>query len=415
MASAGVQGDGAREHMQVFVYDAVRTPRGKGRAGGGLSGVKPMDLVAGLVEALRRRLGVEAVDALEHFTLGCVTQTGAQGGNIALASRIRAGLPDTVPCLTVNAFCVSGLSAVADAARRVATGEVGLALAGGVESMSQVPFMGDVADYYADMGLARSQGWVPVGLAADLLAQRDGIDRGALDEAAQRSHARASRAWAEGRFDGRVVPVLNAGGQVSLARDENVRPGFDPAALAALEPVFARTGAAGFDDILAASVPGLDGVRHVHTLAHCPPVSDGAALVVVGSREAGERLGLTPVARIVALTETAGDHVLQLTAGFSALDKALARAGRRLDDLGAVEVMESFAVTPVKFERDRGPDMDRVNVNGGHLAMGHPMGASGAILVGALLDAMDTLGAADGVVAATGGVGVGAALVIERT
>lgn len=400
--------------MPVFVYDAIRTPRGKGRPGGSLSSVSPMDLVSGLVAELRGRVGSDAVDAVEHFSLGCVTQTGGQGGNLALARRIRAGLPEGVSCLTVNAFCVSGLSSIANVARRVAVGEVALALAGGVECMSQVSFLADAADYYSDMTLARSQGWVPVGLAADVMAQREGIDRAALDEATLRSHQRAAGAWAEGRFERRVTPVRAADDAVLLAQDENIRPQFNAAALAALEPIFAKVGGAGFDAILAGALPELEAVRHVHTLAHCPPVSDGAALALIGSREAGERLGLTPVARIAAVAEAADNHVLQLTAGFKAMDVALARAGRDLQDLGAIEFMESFAVTPVKFERDRRPDMDRVNVNGGHLAMGHPMGASGVILLSALLDAMNTLDAADGVVAATGGVGVGAALVLER-
>lgn len=397
----------------VFIYDAVRTPRGKGRPGGGLSTVTPMDLVAGLVSALRRRVGEGAVAAVEHFALGCVTQVGAQGGNLALAARVRAGLPESASCLTLNAFCVSGMSAVAQAARRIALGEIDLALAGGVESMSQSAFMADAASYYTDMDLARAQGWAPVGLAADVMAQREGIDRDALDSATLRSHARARAAWDEGRFAKRVEPVTAADGKV-VARDENLRDYGDGALLKTLPPIFSALGAAGFDDLLEKAVPRLGALTHTHTLAHCPPISDGAALVLIGSREAGRRLGLEPVARIVSMAETGGDHVLQLTAGFDALDQALARAGMTLESVGAVEFMEAFAAVPVKFERDRAPDLAKVNVNGGHLAMGHPMGASGAILIGMLLDSMDHLGAETGVVAATGGVGVGAAMVLQR-
>jgi acetyl-CoA acetyltransferase family protein len=306
------------------------------------------------------------------------------------------------------------MSAVAQSARRVALGEVGLALAGGVESMSQVTFLADQADYYADMTLAGALGWAPVGLAADLMAAREGIDRAALDSAALRSHERAAKAWNEGRFDKRVIPVRGDDGAVVLGRDENIRDFGDGAGLARARLAFEGVGAAGFDDIILASHPELNALPHVHTVAHCPPISDGAGLVLLGSAAAGEAAGLRPIARIVAMAETADDHVLQLTAGFAALDLALSRAGRRLSDMGAIEFMEAFAAVPVKFERDYKPDPNRVNVNGGHLAMGHPMGASGAMLLGTLLDAMDHLDVGSGVVAATGGVGVGAAMVLDR-
>lgn len=400
--------------MDVFIFDAVRTPRGKGRPDGSLAKTPPAELVAQLVHALERRLGREAVHAAGHFALGCVTEVGAQGGHLALIARIRAGLPETVPCLTLNNFCVSGMSAIAQAARRVALGEVGLALAGGVESMSQVEFLADRATYYEDLPLANSLGWAPVGLAADLMAAREGIDRAALDTAVLRSHARALTAWGEGRFDHRVIPVAGADGQTVLAQDENIRDLGDGAGLGRMRLAFDAMGAAGFDEIILAHRPELSALPHIHTVAHCPPISDGAGLVLIGSAEAGAAAGLKPVARIVAMAETADDHVLQLTAGFTALDQALVRAGRGLDDMGAIEFMEAFAAVPVKFERDYRPDLDKLNINGGHLAMGHPMGASGAILVGTLLDAMSRLDAESGVVAATGGVGVGAAMVLDR-
>lgn len=400
--------------MDAFIFDAVRTPRGKGRPDGSLAAVPPAELVAQLVRAMRARVGHEAVAAAEHFALGCVTEVGAQGGHIALVARIRAGLPESLPCLTVNNFCVSGLSAIAQAARRVALGEAGLALAGGVESMSQVEFLADKADYYADLTLARALGWAPVGLAADLMAEREGIDRAALDAVTLRSHARARAAWAEGRFDASVIPVTGEDGAVRLARDENIRDLGDGTGLAKMRLAFDQIGAAGFDDIILAERPELASLPHVHTVAHCPPISDGAGLVLVGSAEAGRAAGLTPLARIRAIAETADDHVLQLTAGFAALELALKRAGCILAEMGAIEFMEAFAATIVKFNRDYEADPDRVNVNGGHLAMGHPMGASGAILTGTLLDAMRRLDAGLGVVAATGGVGVGAAMVLER-
>ncbi len=400
--------------MPVYIYDAVRTPRGKGRKDGSLAGTPPAQLVVQLLQALERRLGRDAIHAAEHFTLGCVTQVGVQGGHLALAARIQAALPDSIACLTLNNFCVSGLSALADAARRVESGQADLALAGGVESMSQVAFLADTADYYADMNLAATMGWAPVGVAADLLATREGLERADLDVAVLRSHARAAEAWRQGRYADRVIPVLRADGEVALDRDENIRDFGDGATLARLGPVFAAAGAQGFDEILLAHKPEMAEVRHLHTVAHCPPISDGASLLLVGSAEAGQRHGLRPLARIRSVAEAADDRVMQLTAGFRAMEQTLRRAGLPLARIGAVEFMEAFAAVPVLFERDYGPDMSRVNPNGGHLAMGHPMGATGAILATTLLDDMVQLDAETGLVVATGGVGVGAAMVLER-
>lgn len=400
--------------MSVYIYDAVRSPRGKGRPDGSLAAIAPAQLVVQLVRALEQRLGRAAISAVEHLTLGCVTQLGVQGGHVALSARIQAGLPDSMACLTINNFCVSGLSAVADAARRVESGQVDWALAGGVESMSQVAFLSDAADYYEDMTLAAKMGWAPVGVAADLLATREGLERSDLDAAVLTSHARAAEAWLQGRYANRVVPIAGPDGAIALARDENIRDFGDGASLAKLSPVFAAMGAAGFDDILIARKPELTEVRHIHTVAHCPPISDGAALLVLGNAEAGRRHGLRPLARIRAVAETADDRVMQLTAGYRAMERVLDRAGLALGQVGAVEFMEAFAAVPVLFERDYAPDMSRVNPNGGHLAMGHPMGATGAILATSLLDDMAQLGAETGMVVATGGVGVGAAMVLER-
>lgn len=400
--------------MSVYIYDAVRTPRGKGRPDGSLAGFTPAQLVGQLVRALERRNGVAAVHAAEHLTLGCVTQVGGQGGHIALAARIQAGLPDAIACLTINNFCVSGLSALADAARRISSGQADLALAGGVESMSRVVFLADQADYYTDMNLAGAMGWAPVGVAADLLATREGLTRAEMDAAVLRSHRRATQAWDAGFYDQRVIPVEAADGAIALTRDENIRDFGDGASLARLGPVFAAPGGAGFDDLLLAHKPEIGAVQHLHTVAHCPPISDGASLLLLGSREAGERHGLTPLARIRAVAEAADDHVMQLTAGFRAMTQALERAGLSLQEVGAVEFMEAFAAAPVLFERDFPTDMARVNPNGGHLAMGHPMGATGAVLTTTLLDDMAQLDAETGLVVATGGVGVGAAMLLER-
>lgn len=400
--------------MSVYIFDAVRTPRGKGRPDGSLAEVKPARLVAQLIQALAARNGSASVASVDHLTLGCVTQVGVQGGHIAISARIQAGLPDEVAALTINNFCVSGLSAIADAARRIASGQADLALAGGVESMSQAPFLADGADFYTDMDLASAMGWAPVGLAADLLATVEGISGTELNAAVLRSHRRAAAAWAQGRYAGRVIPVTGADGAVALDRDENIRDFGDGAGLARLGPVFAAAGAQGYDEVLLSHRPDLTRVEHVHTVAHCPPIADGAALLLLGTLEAGRALGLTPLAQIRSVGESAGDRVLQLTAGFSAMARALDRAGLALSDVGAIEFMEAFAAVPVLFERRYEPDMARVNPNGGHLAMGHPMGATGAVLATTLLDDMAQLDAETGLVVATGGVGVGAAMVLER-
>lgn len=397
----------------VYVFDAVRSPRGKGRPDGALAGVAPPLLVSQLVEALRARCGAAAVDSVNALVLGCVTQTGAQGGHVAIAAKLLAGLPYAVAPLTINNFCVSGLSAIAAAMRRIAADDASLVLAGGVESMSQVGFMTDAASYYTDMALAARMGWAPVGVGADALAAVEGVGREDLDRFALLSNRRAAQAWAAGRYAKRVIAIRGDNGDIALAADENIRDHGDGAKLAGLPPVFAGVGAAGFDEIVCARL-GILALPHVHTAAHCPPIADGAGLVLLGGRDAGARFGLQPVARIVALAEAAGDPTLQLTAGFAAMESALAKADARLSDMDAIEFMEAFAVTPVKFERDYRPDIDKVNVNGGHLAMGHPMGATGAILFGALLDALETVDGARGLVVATGGVGVGVAAVIER-
>lgn len=400
--------------MDVFVFDAVRTPRGKGRPGGSLSEIAPTELVVQLVDAMRERNGAECLDELDLMSLGCVTQTGDQGGHIGLAARVQAGLPDTSAVLSVNNFCVSGLSAICDATRRIVLGEGELALAGGVESMSRVTFMSDRAPYYLDPALIGQMHWAPPGLAADLIATRDGYSQAELNAAALRSHRRAAEAWQAGRYARRVIPMKDASGGIALDHDENIRDYGDGSALMKLKPVFADAGASIFDKVLLSHYPEMDKIEHSHTIAHCPPISDGAGLALIGTREMGERLGLKPVAKIRSFAEAGGDHVLQLTAGFAAMETALARAGLALSDVGAIECMEAFAAVAVKFERDYSPDMEKVNPNGGHLAMGHPMGATGAVLFAAALDSMADLESEFGLIVTTGGVGVGAAMVLER-
>jgi acetyl-CoA C-acetyltransferase len=400
--------------MDVYLYDAVRTPRGKSKANGGLAALTPHELVRQLIEAIGTRNGPQTVTGAEALTLGCVGQIGAQGGHIALVSRLHAGLPDTVRALTINNFCVSGLTAIGLSAQDAATaGDDRLRLAGGVEMMSRVPFMGDGAFYYDDPATAKALQYVPVVLSADLMATMEGIEKADLDRVSARSHQRAAAAWARGDLS-EVIAVRDAEGATALDRDESVRGSTTEEALAALDPAFAEMGAQGFDDVMLAALPQLSEIRHVHSVGNCPPTCDGAALALLGSRVAGEKAGLKPKARIRAIAEATADPVLQLTAGFAAMDTVLERAGMALGDFDRIEFMEAFAATPVKFERDYAPDLARVNPDGGHLAMGHPMGATGAVLTATMLAGLERQGGETGLIVTHGGSGVGSAMVVER-
>lgn len=398
----------------TYIYDAVRSPRGKAKEDGGLAALKPHELNAQLIAALAARNGEAAIKDAASLTLGCVGQVGAQGGHLALVTRLHAGLPDAVRALTINNYCVSGLTAIGMAAHEAsASGDDRLRLAGGVEMMSAVPFMGDKAHYYADRETALALRYVPVALSADLMATMEGYSKDDLDAVTARSHQRAAAAWETGGLD-EVIAIKGADGSVVLERDESVRAGTTPESLARFGPVFAEMGAAGFDAVMLKARPELNEIKHVHSVANCPPVCDGAALALVGSKAAGEVAGLKPKARIRAMVEATADPVLQLTAGFAAMDQILAATGLKLSDFDRIEFMEAFAATPLKFERDYAPDLDKVNPEGGHLAMGHPMGASGAILLATMLGGLERSGGTLGLIVAHGGSGVGSAMVVER-
>ena len=398
----------------IYIYDAVRLPRGKAKDTGGLAACTPHELIAQLVAALEERSSEEAVLGAASLTLGCVGQVGAQGGHLALVSRLHSGLPETMRAVTLNNFCVSGLTAAGAAADdAAASGDDRLRLAGGVEMMSRVPFMGDKAFYYADPEVSQALRYVPVALSADLMATREGFSKDALDEVTARSHQRAAAAWETGGLD-EVVPAHGADGETRLERDEAVRAGTTVEALSGMEPAFAELGAKGYDKLMTDALEDVDRVEHLHSVANCPPPCDGAALALIGSKAAGEAKGLKPKARILARAEATADPVLQLTAGFKAMDAALHKADVTLADLDRIEFMEAFAATPVKFERDYKPAIDKVNPEGGHLAMGHPMGASGAILLSTLVGGLQRQDGKLGLVVAHGGSGVGSAMVVER-
>ena len=385
--------------MTVYIHDAVRTPRGKARADGALAAIKPQNLVAGLVDALERRVG-EVRARSERLVLGCVGQIGAQGGHLALVSKFRAGLPDQTSAVTINNYCVSGLTAVGQAAAAIATGQIENALAGGVESMSRVPFMGDKADFYAETELPERARYFPVAVAADLLAVEQHITRVDLDAVTITSHRNA--AAAESSAQRSRIPVHRDDGSVALDRDDAVRPTTSTETLATLAPAFGEVANA------YRAVLGSQPIDHRHTIAHAPPVADGAGLAFLGRERNRAR------AKIVSYAEAGADPRQSLTAGFAAMDKALARAGRALADIDRIEFMEAFAVTIAMFLRDRNIDPARVNSAGGNLAKGHPLGASGAILLSTLLDTLEVADKSLGLVVASGASGVGAAMVVER-
>jgi acetyl-CoA C-acetyltransferase len=382
---------------QAYLYDAVRSPRGKARADGGLASAKPQELVGGLVDALEAR--GHAPRSAEALVLGCVGQVGDQGANIALVSKLHAGVRDEAYAVTLNNYCVSGLTAIGHVAARVASGELDSALAGGVEMMSRVPFLGDQAGYYTDSSFPKRTRFIPVVLAADRLAEAQGISREELDAVALTSQQRAAAAEQTPALVASRVP-LNG-----LTRDECIRPQTTPESLRAMTPSFVA--------LSEQYAEALDGpVDHRHTIGHAPPVCDGAALALVGGAPRSD--GVRPRARIVAYAEVGGDPHASLLAGFTALERVLQKARLTLDDMDRIEFMEAFGVTIAKFLRDHTVDPTKVNVGGGHIARGHPMGASGAILLSTLLDALDAAEGRLGLVVCSGASGVGAAMVVER-
>ncbi|SCE74667.1 acetyl-CoA C-acetyltransferase [Micromonospora chokoriensis] len=400
---------------EAYVYDAVRTPRGRGRDTGALHGVKPISLVVGLIDALRERNPGLDVGRLEDLLLGIVTPVGEQGGDLARAAALLAGLPDEVGGVQLNRFCASGLEAVNSAAARIRSGWEHLLLAGGVESMSRVPMGSDGAAWATDPQTALATSFVPQGVSADLIATLEGFTRDDVDGYAVRSQERAAKAWAGGHFARSVVPVRDANGLDILTVDEHPRPETTRESLARLTPSFATIGeAAGFDAVALQKFHWLEAIEHVHHAGNSSGIVDGAALVLIGSEQVGRDLGLTPRARIVGAAVTGADPTLMLTGPIPATHKALAAAGLTLDDIDLFEINEAFAAVVLKYVRDLGLDPDRVNVNGGAIALGHPLGATGAMLLGTALDELERRDLRRAVVTLCIGGGMGVATVLER-
>ncbi|NEC14536.1 acetyl-CoA C-acetyltransferase [Streptomyces sp. SID8014] len=398
----------------AFIYDAVRTPRGRNR-GGALRGTKPVDLVVGLIHALQKRAPALDPGRIDDIVLGVVSPVGEQGGDLARTASMVAGLPDTVAGVQVNRFCASGLEAVNIAAQKVASGHESLVLAGGVESMSRVPIGSDGGAYAQDPTTAYDAYFVPQGIGADLIATLEGFGREDVDAYAARSQERADTAWREGRFEKSVVPVHDLNGVLVLDHDEHRRPGTTVESLAVLSPSFATAGAeAGFDAVALQKYHHLERIHHVHHPGNSSGIVDGAALTLIGDRRTGEHLGLAPRARIVATAVTGAEPTVMLTGPVPATRKVLAKAGLTSEDIDLFELNEAFAAVVMKWQRDLEIPDEKVNVNGGAIALGHPLGATGAMILGTVLDELERTGGRRGLVTLCAGAGTGIATVIER-
>ncbi len=400
--------------MTAAVVEAIRTPRGKAKPTGGLAGIPPLDLVTQLLHELQERTGLDPAD-VDDVIIGCATQAGEQGGNIAKTAALMAAWPASIPGLTINRFCASGLDAVNLAAAKVASGQADVVIAGGVESVSRVPMFADDGPLYSDPRVRETAGFVHMGVAADLVASLEGFSRDELDAYGVESHRRAAAAWDEGHFDRALAIPVDAGGTSPLSTDEHVRRNASLEQAAAMEPAFAALGASGQDALALRRYPELTEVRHVHHRANSPSLADGAGLVLVASETACIRLGLPVRALVRAAATHSVEPVIMLTAGQAAAQKAVAMAGLHLDDIALVEFAEAFAALCLKFQRDLGIGPDRFNVNGGTIAMGHAFGATGAILVATLLDELERRGDRLGIVGISGAAGLGVATVFEST
>jgi acetyl-CoA C-acetyltransferase len=401
--------------VDAFVYDAVRTPRGRGKHNGALHGVKPISLVVGLIDEVRRRHPGLDPALIDDVVLGVVSPLGDQGSDIAKTAALAAGLPETVAGVQLNRFCASGLEAVNIAAQKIRSGWEDLVLAGGVESMSRVAMGSDGGAWAADPETNYDTGFVPQGVGADLIATIEGFSREDVDRFAAQSQARAAKAWANGYFARSVVPVRDRNGLTVLDHDEHIRPSTTVQTLGGLPASFATIGElGGFDAVALQRYHWVERINHVHTAGNSSGIVDGASLVLIGSQRAGVEAGLTPRARIVAAAVSGADPTIMLTGPAPATRKALAKAGLSIEDIDLVEMNEAFAAVVLRFVKDMNLTLDKVNVNGGAISMGHPLGATGGMLVGTLIDELERRELRYGLATLCVGGGMGIATIIER-
>jgi acetyl-CoA C-acetyltransferase len=400
---------------EPLIFDAIRTPRGKGKVNGSLHTTKPVDLVVGLMHEMLSRNPDFDPDRVDDVVLGCVSPIGDQGGDIAKTAAIKAGLPDTVSGVQLNRFCASGLEAVNIAAQKIASGWEDLVLAGGVESMSRVPMGSDGGAWAMDPETSYETSFVPQGIGADLIATVEEFSREDVDAYAARSQERAATAQAEGRFSGSVIPVQDINDHVVLDRDEFIRPGTTVETLAGLKPSFAMMGEmGGFDAVALQKYHWVEKINHVHTPGNSSGIVDGASLVAIGNQQTGADLRLRARAKILATAVSGADPTSMLPRPAPASKKALAKAALSVEDLDLVEINEAFAAVVLRYVRDMGLEIEKVNVNGGAIAMGHPLGATGAMILGTLVDELERRDLRYGLATLCVGGGMGIATVVER-
>ena len=398
---------------EAFLFDAVRTPRGKGKKDGSLHEVKPIDLLAGVLTHLQQRNGFDTA-AVDDVVMGVVSPIGEQGSVIAKVAALKAGWDWRCSGVQLNRFCASGLEAVNMAAMKVKSGWEDLVVAGGVESMSRVPIGSDGGAWAQDPATNSATLFVPQGIGADLIATLEGFTRDDVDAFALESQKRAAAARAAGHFKRSVVPVQDMLGQTILEEDEFIKPHTTLEGLAALKPAFEQLGAMGFDQVALQRYPQVERIEHVHHAGNSSGIVDGATAVLVGSEAAGRTHGLTPRARVVAVALSGADPTIMLTGPMPAARKALAKAGMTIDQIDLFEVNEAFAAVPMKFMKELGVPHEKVNVNGGAIAMGHPLGATGAMILGTLIDELHRRQLRYGLATLCVGGGMGIATIVER-
>ena len=400
---------------QAYIYDAIRTPRGRGKKDGSLHTVKPIDLVVGLIHEIKARFPNMDPALIDDVVMGIVSPLGDQGGVLPKIAALKAGLPETVSGLQVNRFCASGLEAVNLATQKVRSGMEDLVLAGGVEVMSRVPMGSDGTPWAMDPETNYETGFIPQGIGADLIATIEGFSRRDVDEFAASSQNRAAAAWDKGYFAKSVVPVKDMNGLVVLDRDEHVRAGTTADTLAGLNPSFAMMGEmGGFDAVALQKYHWVEKIDHVHTPGNSSGIVDGATLVLIGSKEIGAKIGAKPRGRIVATAVSGADPTIMLTGPAPASFKALAKAGMKVSDIDLFEINEAFASVAMRYMKDMGISHDITNVNGGSIAMGHPLGATGAMIVGTVLDELERRNKRFGLCTLCVGAGMGIATIVER-
>ncbi|MES2090615.1 MAG: acetyl-CoA C-acetyltransferase [Pseudomonadota bacterium] len=398
---------------EAYIFDTVRTPRGKGKKDGSLHQATPVWLISTLLRALQQRNALDT-SLVDDLILGCVTPVGEQGADIARTAVLDAGWAESVAGVTLSRFCASGLEAINMATAKIASGMEDMVVAGGVESMSRCAMGSDGGAWVMDPRINTGLAFVPQGISADLIATLEGFSRQDLDAFAAESHRRAAIAQAEGRFDKSVVPVKDLNGLTMLALDETIRKGTSVESLAKLMPSFEMMGTMGFDATALEKYTTIEKILHAHHAGNSSGIVDGAALVLLGSKEAGLKAGLKPRARVRMCSVIGSEPTIMLTGPTPACRKALSRLGMTPGDIDLWEINEAFATVPMKTARDLGVSLDRVNVNGGAIALGHPLGATGAIIIGTALDELERTGKSTALATLCIGAGMGIATIIER-